>query len=268
MKEAKTLKITLIISLLLHLLVILFFKNIDLPTKNDDKKIKLTFKRGGDTAIKDSDFKENTSIVSKNILNELQNNTRSIPNLSSKDSAKNIRDSTKKLDNVPKVSSVANSIQSGLDLSSLNLQNTPLPSQKQKLSKEELHKVMLSINALPKDRQNEIMELYGDELGDYGLAEIDFIINNLRDIGRINQYHINRRGYPLEAAYLRQSGTNIVEFYLYPNGDISDLTMIKHSKSISLDKNTLTTVQIAFKEYPRPTTKTKIRWSMKYYIVY
>ena len=118
---------------------------------------------------------------------------------------------------------------------------------------------------IPSDQKAEIIDLYGDELGDYGLAEIDFIVNNLRDIGRITQYHINRRGYPREAALLGQSGKNIIEFYLHPNGDISDLRVVSSSNSIILDNDMQTNIKVAFREYPRPTTKVKIRFFMTYY---
>ena len=75
-------------------------------------------------------------------------------------------------------------------------------------------------------------------------------------------------GYPPDAGYLGQQGTNAVEFYLYPNGDISDLKIIQETQSMILDKNTITVIQIAYKDYPRPTTKTKIKIYVKYYLQY
>lgn len=114
----------------------------------------------------------------------------------------------------------------------------------------------------PYTRQ-EIDELYGDEFGDLGSAEKDFIKNNLRNIGRITQKYLQ---YPREAGYLGQDGENAVEFYLYPNGDISDLKIIKNSGSIILDKNTTKTIEIAYKDYPRPTTKTLIRIKVRYFL--
>lgn len=111
--------------------------------------------------------------------------------------------------------------------------------------------------------REEIDELYGDEFGDLGSAEKDFIKNNLRNIGRITQKYLE---YPREAGYLGQDGENAVEFYLYPNGDISDLKIIKNSGSIILDKNTTKTIEIAYKDYPRPTTKTLIRIKVRYFL--
>ncbi|MDO7252607.1 TonB family protein [Helicobacter cappadocius] len=116
---------------------------------------------------------------------------------------------------------------------------------------------------LDSDTKEEIDELYGDEFGDLGSAEKDFIKNNLRDIGRITQKYLQ---YPREAGYLGQDGENAIEFYLYPNGDISDLKIIKNSGSIILDKNTTRTIEIAYKDYPRPTTKTLIRIKVRYFL--
>ncbi|PAF45138.1 energy transducer TonB [Helicobacter sp. 11S02596-1] len=115
------------------------------------------------------------------------------------------------------------------------------------------------------DRQTkkDIDELYGEEFGDLGEAEKDFIENNLREIGRITQKYLE---YPRTAAYLGQDGQNAVEFYLHPNGDITGLKILKKSGYIILDRNTLKTIQIAYKDYPRPSTTTLIRIRVRYFM--
>lgn len=107
----------------------------------------------------------------------------------------------------------------------------------------------------------EIDELYGEEFGDLGTVEKDFIKNNLRNIGRITQRYLS---YPRIAAYFEQSGINAVEFILHPNGDISDLKIIKSSGLSSFDSQTLHTIRIAYKDYPRPSTPTLIRIHVTY----
>lgn len=114
--------------------------------------------------------------------------------------------------------------------------------------------------------RQEIDDLYGEEFGDLGSAEKDFIRNNLRDIGRITQRYLERLGYPKTAAYLGQDGQNATEFYLHPNGDISDLKVLTKSGSIILDRNTIKTVEIAYKDYPRPSVRTLIRIRVKYFM--
>ena len=52
---------------------------------------------------------------------------------------------------------------------------------------------------------------------------------------------------------------NIVEFYLHPNGDISDLKLTESSGYSSLDKNSIETIEFAYKDYPKPKEKTKVK---------
>ncbi|PAF41477.1 energy transducer TonB [Helicobacter sp. 11S03491-1] len=111
--------------------------------------------------------------------------------------------------------------------------------------------------------KKDIDELYGEEFGDLGSAQKDFIKNNLREIGRITQNYLE---YPRTAAYLGQDGQNAVEFYLHPNGDISNLRILTKSGSIILDKNTLKTIEIAYKDYPRPSVTTLIRIRVRYFM--
>lgn len=112
--------------------------------------------------------------------------------------------------------------------------------------------------------KRDIMELYGEEFGDYGLVEREFLINNLRDIGRITARYLK---YPKDAIRLGQQGVNIVQFYLHPNGDISELSVIKPSGYIILDRNSVRTIEIAYKDYPHPKSKVliRIRVSMELY---
>lgn len=112
--------------------------------------------------------------------------------------------------------------------------------------------------------KRDVNDLYGEEFGDYGLVEQDFIINNLRDIGRITGKYLK---YPQDAIRLGQEGVNIVQFYLHPNGDITDLRLIKSSGYVILDRNSERTIEIAYKDYPHPTSTVliRIRVSMELY---
>ncbi len=70
------------------------------------------------------------------------------------------------------------------------------------------------------------------------------------------------------ALRLGQEGLSAVEFYLHPNGDISGLKIIVSSNYMLLDRNSERTIEIAYKDYPRPTSKTKIRIFVSYGISY
>ena len=114
--------------------------------------------------------------------------------------------------------------------------------------------------------QRMINQLYGPEFNTYSETQKKFIKNNLGTIHRITQNTLTRNGYPDIAVRTRQQGTNVVSFYLHPNGDISDLRLKKHIGYEALDQNTLDVIRTAYKQYPLPNKKTKIIFYVKYSI--
>jgi TonB family protein len=111
-----------------------------------------------------------------------------------------------------------------------------------------------------------IKQLYGREFDGYSPTQKKFIRHNLGNIHRITQQTLWRNGYPETARRTRQQGTNVVSFYLHPNGDISGLKLKKHIGYASLDQNTLEVIRIAYKDYPLPNQKTKIVFYVQYSI--
>ncbi|MBT8349439.1 MAG: TonB family protein [Sulfurovum sp.] len=111
-----------------------------------------------------------------------------------------------------------------------------------------------------------INKLYGKEFNTYSPTQKKFIKNNLGTIHRITQNTLTRNGYPDIAVRTRQQGTNIVSFYLHPNGDISDLKLKRRIGHQALDQNTIDVIRTAYKEYPLPNKKTKIIFYVKYSI--
>lgn len=111
-----------------------------------------------------------------------------------------------------------------------------------------------------------IKQLYGSEFNSYGAEQKKFIENNLAIIHRITQSTLNRNGYPEIAARTGQQGVNVVSFYLHPNGNISRLRLEKHMGHEALDRNTLQVIRIAYKDYPLPRKKTKIKFFVQYSI--
>lgn len=259
----------LAVSLLLHFIagigIYSLMKNENLLSKNEPKKIKLSYKRGGDFKLENSPHKLNSAIPEHLLKqqNSPQDSTKEIAELNpTSDSAKNTRDSIQK-DSTQK-DSAKNPTAESLNLSSLQIYNNASFATNTRDTNYKNAISYIASRQAPSDVKKEIFELYGDELGDYGLAEIDFLLDNLRDIGRITQYHINRRGFPQAAKLLNQQGKNIIEFYLYPNGDISHLSVVSSANSVILDNDMMTNIKVAFREYPRPTTKVKIRFYMEY----
>ena len=70
--------------------------------------------------------------------------------------------------------------------------------------------------------------------------------------------------YPGLSIKTRQSGINVIEFVLHPNGDISDVRITDSSNYTALDKNTVETIQLAYKDYPKPTEPTQIKIYVRY----
>jgi len=115
---------------------------------------------------------------------------------------------------------------------------------------------------------SNVKRLYGKEYFSYTPAQKKFIEQNLDEIHRITQEVLWQRGYPGGAisAKTGQQGTNIVSFYLYPNGDISNLRLKKRVGYRLLDVNTIETIKTAYKDYPYPTERTKIVFFVEYSI--
>ncbi|BCD62034.1 periplasmic protein TonB [Nitratiruptor sp. YY08-26] len=136
------------------------------------------------------------------------------------------------------------------------------PSLTQLFAKKRIPKK--SSNNLPP----KLRKLYKDEFESFTKEQKKFIQNNLTKIGSITQKYLYLRGYPYIAVKTKQEGVNIVEFYLHPNGDITNLHIIKSSGYEALDKNSLETIKTAYKDYPLPTQTTKIKIYVRYSIIY
>ncbi len=111
-----------------------------------------------------------------------------------------------------------------------------------------------------------IKQLYGKEFDTFSAIQKKFIRHNLSTIHKITQRTLTRNGYPEVAKRTKQQGTNIVSFYLHPNGDISNLRLKRSLGYAALDENTLKVIRIAYKNYPLPNKKTKIIFFVNYRI--
>lgn len=116
----------------------------------------------------------------------------------------------------------------------------------------------LDMNLLD-DLTKSYLKLYGEEYNKFTKVQKAFLKNNLRTIGEVTQKYLYLRGYPKIAIQTGQEGVNVIEFYLYPNGDIKGLKVTNSSGYSALDKNTLETVEFAYKDYPRPKEVTKVK---------
>lgn len=125
-----------------------------------------------------------------------------------------------------------------------------------------------------KDRQDEILEiqqlpavtqsyikLYGEQYFEFSKEQKRYLKQNLNKIGKITQRYLK---YPRVSIRTKQKGINVVEFFLHPNGDISELKLVDSSFYTALDINSVDTIKIAYQDYPRPLEKVKIKIYIKY----
>ena len=136
------------------------------------------------------------------------------------------------------------------------------PQEKRKtIPKRSLENFLLA-DPVPLDKNmldditKSYINLYGEEYNSFTKVQKVYLQKNLKNIGKITQKYLR---YPSIAVRTGQQGMNIVEFFLHPNGDISDLKLINSSGYNALDKNSIETIEIAYKDYPRPKSKTKIK---------
>ncbi|MBP7770284.1 MAG: energy transducer TonB [Aliarcobacter sp.] len=115
-----------------------------------------------------------------------------------------------------------------------------------------------------KDILNELEKLYGKEYHSFTKVQKAYLEKNLNNFQVITQRVLNRLGYPRLAAKLRLSGVNIVEFMFHPDGSITNLKITSSSGYEIFDKYSLELIEIAYKDYPRPETSTKLKFNVNY----
>ncbi|ABB44388.1 conserved hypothetical protein [Sulfurimonas denitrificans DSM 1251] len=111
---------------------------------------------------------------------------------------------------------------------------------------------------------SDLRELYGDEFSKFTEGQQKYLIDNQEIMRRITQEILNR----VASVNLRQemnvNKVNIVEFYLHPNGDMSDFKFLQNSGYHILDSTTQETIEFAYSRYPRPKEKILIRYNVFY----
>ena len=113
---------------------------------------------------------------------------------------------------------------------------------------------------------NELQRLYGREYQTFTKVQKAYLEKNLNNFQVITQRVLTRLGYPKLAAKLRLSGKNIVEFMYYPNGNIKNLKITNSSGYAVFDDYSIKLIEIAYKDYPRPKTPTKLKFQVHYKI--
>ncbi len=132
------------------------------------------------------------------------------------------------------------------------------PSPNEKISKQTTKQKKQLISS--------IKDAYGESFGELSPGEQKYILDNQEIMRRITQQVLNRVGRVNIPRDMRVNSSNIVEFYLYPNGDITEIEFIDKSNFYILDDTTKETIEYAYSKYPRPKQKTRIRYKVGYYL--
>ncbi|NQY95038.1 MAG: TonB family protein [Campylobacteraceae bacterium] len=153
---------------------------------------------------------------------------------------------------------------------------TPLPKTKQVkenksldlLSKTLQENTLESFLSTPNLNENTVdkitqryLKLYGDEFKSFTKVQKVFLKRNLKSIISVTRMYMR---FPEVLLRKKHGGELILEFLLYPNGDIGSILLTSSSGYTSLDKGAINTIEIAYPEYPKPRVTTKIKLKMIY----
>lgn len=112
----------------------------------------------------------------------------------------------------------------------------------------------------------DFKEAYGEKFGSLSAGEQKYIIDNQEIMRRITQEQLNRLAPVNIPRSLNVNTMNIIEFYLHPNGDITDLKIISPSGKQILDDTSLQTIEYSYHRYPLPKQKTLVRYKVGYHL--
>jgi outer membrane biosynthesis protein TonB len=147
------------------------------------------------------------------------------------------------------------------------IEHQPQPKKEQGLydflSKADPNLRSSSSDSMTKVSDN-IQKLYGDKFGELSSGEQKYILDNQETMRRITQGVLDRYGRSKIPDNLHVDETNTIEFYLHPDGSISDMHFLSNSRFSILNDTTKETIELAYSKYPRPAQKTLIRYRVWY----
>ena len=142
--------------------------------------------------------------------------------------------------------------------------NEQIVNEKESLQDKTLENFLSQKDPVSKEILNELQKLYGDEYDKFTKVQKAYLEKNLGNFQTITQRVLNRLGYPPLAAKLKIGGVNIIEFMFHPDGSITNLRVIDSSGYAVLDDYSIELIEIAYKDYPKPQTSTKLRFNVQY----
>ncbi len=110
----------------------------------------------------------------------------------------------------------------------------------------------------------DIKELYGEEFGELTSGQQQYILDNQEVMRRITQRVLTRVARVNLRQDLNVNRSNVIEFNLHPNGDMTDFKFLEKSGYFVLDNTTKETIEYAYKDYPRPKEIIPVRYNVFY----
>ncbi len=110
----------------------------------------------------------------------------------------------------------------------------------------------------------EMKKLYGSKWGKLTPGQQKYMLDNQEVMRRITQEVLTRVASVNLSRDLNVNRTNVIEFYLHPNGDMSDFRFLRKSGYHVLDDTTKETIGYAYSRYPRPDEKILVRYNVYY----
>ena len=111
---------------------------------------------------------------------------------------------------------------------------------------------------------SQMKKLYGKEWGKLTAGQQNYMIDNLIIMQKITQRVLTRVARINLKTDYNVNVTNVIEFKLHPNGDMSDFRFIKKSNYYVLDNTTKETIEYAYSRYPRPKEVILVRYNVFY----
>lgn len=112
--------------------------------------------------------------------------------------------------------------------------------------------------------QSFISAIYNDVYSQFTDGQKKYLSQNYKLICRITNATLNRYAPNRIPSNISSNGQNTIQFYLHPDGSISDIFFIQKSKIDIFNDTTKETIEIAYFKYPRPTEKILIRYRVSY----
>lgn len=105
-----------------------------------------------------------------------------------------------------------------------------------------------------------IQKLYGDKFRELSKGEQKYIIDNMTKMLIIANKVLQRYSNSKIPNSFSGSGEVLLEFYLHPNGEITNLKILQQSEYQIMNDLYLETINLSYSQYPRPEQPTLIRW--------